>query len=342
MSHRGFGSDNHSGIIAPILEKLCEAGNDHQPSYGTDSYTQKWDQVAKKYFGEKCESHFVFNGTAANVLALSSMVSSYHSVLVAQTSHLNVDECGAPEKFIGCKLINVPSADGKINLNDLSPYLIRKGDQHFSQVKAISITQPTEYGTVYSLQELRSLKEWAQTHRLRLHMDGSRLFNAACSLNCTLQEMVEGFDVVSLGGTKNGLIFGEAVLFLNPELAQDFKFKRKQAMQLPSKTRFIAAQFLALFDNDLWLQTAQHVNGLAQRLAQGLSQIPGVKVTQKVQANAVFVQFAKDDIAPLREQAFFYIWNEKTFEARLMMSFDNQVEDVDSFLDKVKSLRGLS
>ena len=343
---KGFGSDNHSGALPEVLQSLQAANVDHAPSYGTDDWTEKCEAVFRREFGESAQTYFVFNGTAANVLCLHSLVQSYESVLITSVAHVTVDECGAPEKFIGCKLISVPSRDGKLRVSDLDAYLIRRGDQHFSQVRAISITQPTEYGTIYSRKELAQLRTFAKKHGLFLHMDGSRLFNAVAALGCSLREMTEGFDAISVGGTKNGLVFGEAVVFLNPKLAENFKFKRKQAMQLPSKSRFIAAQFLALFEvtggEPLWRRTSEHVNAMAQRLSDGLRAIKSVQVTQAVEANAVFAIFPKTWISKLRESYFFYVWDEKTFESRLMMSFDTHANDIDGFLKLIKECEAAS
>ncbi len=336
-----FGSDNHSGVHPLILESLARANQGHAAAYGTDDYTQEVIQKLKKQFSKDAEIHFVFNGTAANVLSLSCFANSYHAVLTASTAHLWVDECGAPEKIIGCKLICVPSPDGKLKAKDLTDYLIRKGDQHASQIAGISITQPTEYGTVYSLEELEELHQFASKNALYLHMDGSRLVNAAIHLGVSLSEMTKHVDVLSLGGTKNGLLFGEAVVILNKSLAKDFKFKRKQFMQLASKTRFIAAQFDAWLGTDLWREISQHSLAMAQKLRQTLSLIPEVQITQATQSNAVFAIFPKEIVHELKKHHFFYIWNEKTFEARLMTSFDSREEDIQLFGQKIKELLSL-
>jgi threonine aldolase len=342
---RGFGSDNHSGAHPKILEAVVRANLGHAPSYGTDEYSEQALQVLRGHFGAGTEAHFVFNGTAANVLALSACVKSHHSVLASVHSHLLNDECGAPEKSLGCKVIPVPSTDAKLTVESLKPFVIRRGDQHFSQVRAISITQPTELGTIYTLDEIRAISAFAKKERLLLHMDGARLVNAAAALNCTLKEMTTdcGVDMVSLGGTKNGLLFGEAVVFLNKALAnddtgRDFKFVRKQLMQLPSKTRFIAAQFVEFLGTELWLKNAKHANDMAQRLSRGLQDSPYANVTQKTQANGVFVILPKALVSKLKQEAFFYVWDEATFECRLMTSWDTEPSDIDRFLAKLKEL----
>lgn len=339
QSKFGFGSDNHSGALPEVLDAIQRCNTGHLPSYGTDELTRSAEKlILKSLGGPQGEVHFVFNGTAANVLSLDCLVESHHSVLVADSSHLYVDECAAPEKLIGCKLIPVKTSDGKLSPETLKPLIIRRGDQHFAQVKAISITQPTELGTVYSLQELRALKEFAKQNGLFVHVDGARFFNAAVSLNCSLQELSSGVDVLSLGGTKNGLVFGEAVVILNPAVAQDFKYRRKQFMQLPSKTRFIAAQFEALFTNELWKKTATHVTKLAKDLEAGLRDYPFVKITQPVQSNAVFAILPKQLISELRENYFFYVWDEHTFEVRLMMTFDTTKEHLSNFVKAIDEL----
>ncbi len=335
----GFGSDNHSGALPEVIAALSKCNVGHQPSYGTDEITRAAEKLILAKLGStKGEVHFVFNGTAANVLALDCLVESHHSVLVADSSHLYVDECAAPEKHIGCKLIPVPTVEGKLTPQLLKPFVIRRGDQHFAQVKAISITQPTELGTVYSLEELAELKKFASENKLQLHLDGARLFNAAASLSCTLKDLVEGFDVVALGGTKNGLVFGEAVVILNSELSKDFKYRRKQAMQLPSKTRFIAAQFQALFENDLWSKTAKHVNQIAKDLESKLKTLHYVKITRPTQANAVFAILPREIIKELREKFFFYVWDEHTFEVRLMTTFDTTAEHISGFVAEIERL----
>ncbi len=336
----GFGSDNHSGVHPDILAALSSASSGHAPSYGTDEVSARAAQTFEREFGPGTEAHFVFNGTAANVLALESCLKPFQSVFCSEHSHIHVDECGAPERFTGAKLVPLPSRDGKIRVEDARARLVRRGDQHHSQPGAISITQPTELGTVYGLDEIRDIAAFAKTNGLRLHMDGARLVNAAASLGVSLRELTRdtGVDVLSLGGTKNGLMFGEAVVFFRPELARDFKFRRKQAMQLPSKTRFIAAQFEAWLGTGLWKRTAERSNRMAERLAAGLAARDFVRLTQTRQANAVFVRIPKAWVARLREAYFFYVWNERTFECRLMTTFDTNEEAVDGFLRALDEL----
>lgn len=334
---RGFGSDNHAAIHPKILDALSVANVGHAPAYGTDEWSQQTQKDFQQHFGEQAEAFFVFNGTAANALSVSSVCRSYNSVLCADISHMNVDECAAPEFFSGGKLVLVPSKDGKISVGDLNSFLVRRGDQHHSQIKMLSLTQPTELGTVYSLAELKALISWAKQYQLLVHIDGARLANACVHLNCTFREMTTdlGVDIVSFGGTKNGLMGAEAVLFLNPDLANDFKFIRKQAGQLPSKSRFLAAQLSTYLKNDLWKEIAIHSKNMAVQLERGLKEL-GLSPSYPVQSNAVFVRFPKEKIKKLREDYFFYVWDENSFECRLMTSWDTTSDDIQGFLNAVK------
>lgn len=337
---RGFGSDNHSGVHPLFLAAIAEANVGHAPSYGTDNETKKSEAIIKDHFGPAAETYFVFNGTAANVLSLAALVQSHHAVLVASQAHLINDECGAPEDIVGCKMISIPTTDGKLTPELITPQLIRRGDQHASQVRMISITQSTESGTIYELDEIRALGELAKKENLYLHVDGARLVNAAAALGCTLKEMTTdcGVDVLSLGGTKNGLLFGEAVVFLKPGLCKEFRFIRKQKMQLPSKTRFISAQFNVFLGTDLWRKNALHANEMAQYLYSRLLQSKHAKLTQIPRANAVFALIPKRFVSKLRETAFFYVWNEATFECRFMTTWDTQREEIDAFVQHLEQL----
>lgn len=337
---RGFGSDNHAGVHPRILASLAEANQGHAPSYGTDEWTAKALLKFQEHFGSQAQVFFVFNGTAANVTALRALAKPYQSVFCTDVSHINVDECGAPEFLAGCKLIPLPSVDGKLTVSELEKAFVRRGDQHYSQTQILSLTQPTEVGTVYSLEELKSLIRWAQERQLKVHIDGARLANAAAALQISFKELTTdlGVDVVSFGGTKNGLMMGEAVIFLNKELARDFKYIRKQSGQLPSKSRFIACQFLSYFQNDLWRDIANHSLQMAQVLHAAVCKIPGVEVTQKPQSNAVFAKIPGAWVKPLREKYFFYVWNETTFECRWMTSWDTERSDIEGFSKALKEL----
>lgn len=337
---KGFGSDNHSGVHPNILQAVVDANPGHAPAYGTDHFTKAANEVIQSHFGKNAESHFVFNGTAANVLAIGSLVRPYHAVIASEQAHVINDECGAPERIIGCKMISIPTPDGKLTPELIRPVLRRRGDQHASQAHLITITQPTEIGTVYTIEEIKRITAFAKAEGLKVHVDGARLVNAAASLGCTLSAMTTdcGVDAVSLGGTKNALLFGEAVVFLKPGLAVDFKYLRKQQMQLPSKTRFIAAQFSAWLGTDLWLTNAQTANRMAKRLSDGLSQSKHIQLTQKTQANGVFARIPKWMVPRLRESYFFYVWDEATFECRLMTSWDTTEAEIDAFIRLVEKI----
>lgn len=337
---RGFGSDNHSATHPEILQAFIEAQKDHAPSYGTDDYSEQAQQLFKKHFGPQCEAYFVFNGTAANVLSLKVLTKSYQSVFCSDISHLHVDECGAPEVLGSFKLWPLASKNGKMNLEDLKKNLIRRGDQHFSQFRVVSLTQPTEYGTTYSLQELKEISQWAHSEGLKVHIDGARLCNAVRSLQTDFKQMITdlNIDAVSFGGTKNGFAFGEAVLIFNSELKEDMKYYRKQLTQLPSKTRFIAAQFKKYLENNLWQKIADHSLSQAQLLRKLLSEIPQIEITQPTQSNVVFAKIPPALVKELRKSYFFYVWDEKTFECRLMTSWDTQEEEIYGLIKKVKEL----
>jgi len=336
---RGFGSDNHSGVHPQIMAALTQVNVDHEPSYGTDSVSEKAIQLFRQHFGSQAEVFFVFNGTGSNISALKAMTQSYNSVLCSDVSHMNVDEVGGPETS-ACKLIPLKSTLGKISIEEAKKHCIRRGDQHFAQVKAISLTQPTELGTCYSLEEIKAFCDWAHSEGLLVHMDGARIANAVTRLNTSFKEMTTdlGVDVVSFGGTKNGLMMGEAVVFLKPELAQNFKYIRKQLTQLPSKTRFISAQFIAYFENDLWKKIAQHSLQKAQELEALVKDIPSVKITAPVESNVVFATIPAKWVKELRKQFFFYVWDESTFECRWMTSWDTHTNDITGFAEALKQL----
>ncbi len=338
---RGFASDNNSGVHPDILKAIENANVQHAIAYGGDPFTQKAEEKFKKIFGTESSVYFVFLGTAANVLSLKALTNSFNSVICAETAHIQVDECGAPEKFTGCKLIPIATNDGKITPDQVSQHLHGFGFEHHSQPKVISITQSTELGTIYSTSEIKALADLAHKHNMYLHVDGARIANACASLGISIQEMIvnTGVDVISFGGTKNGLMFGEAVVFLKKGLDENFKYYRKQAMQLASKMRFVSAQFLAYFENDLWLKNARHSNEMAQLLAKEVAQLPYVTITQTVCANGVFAIIPKEIIPQLQEKYFFYVWNEFTSEVRWMTSWDTQPEDIHGFVDLLKSFR---
>ncbi len=327
---RGFASDNNAGVHPLVWNALRSADRGHAVAYGGDAYTETAVRLFRERFGERAQAFFVFGGTGANVSALAAITRPFQAVVCAESAHINVDECGAPERFTGCKLIDLPTPDGKLRPEQVEPLLAQLGDQHHVQPRVISVSQATELGTVYTAGELKRLAGFAHERGMLLHLDGARLANAAAHLNVSLQELTAdaGVDVLSFGGTKNGMMYGEAVVFFDPRLAEEFKFIRKQFAQLPTKMRFVAAQFTALLGEDLWRRTAEHANRMAQVLAEELRTIPQAHITQPVESNAVFTLLPRDAVARMRERYFFYVWNEQTSEVRLMCSFDTTDEDV--------------
>jgi len=327
---KGFASDNNSGVHPRILEAIEKANRGHFVAYGADPFTEAALGRFREAFGCSAEAYFVFTGTGANVLGLKAVCSSHESVLCSAVSHLNSDECGAPEHFVGVKLIPVRTEDGKLFPELLEPLLRGRGDGHHSQPRAVSVTQPTELGTVYGIDELSALSAFARRNGLLLHMDGARLANAAAHLGCGLKELTAdaGVDVLSFGGTKNGMMIGEAVVFFDPGLARSFKYIRKQGMQLASKMRFISAQFEAYLRDGLWLENARHANAMASLLAEELGKIPGCAVTQKVQANGVFLSMPRRCVEELRKRFFFYVIDEEKPVVRLMTSFDTGEDEI--------------
>lgn len=336
---RGFGSDNFSGVLPEVFKALEEAAYGHQHSYGEDEYSAKAIADFKAVFGENIEVFFVYNGTGANILSLSAFTRSYHAIICAETAHINVDECGAIEKQSGSKLLTVPTFDGKLNIGLIKNHMHGFGDQHHAQPKIISLTQCTELGTVYSREELKEICDYAHAHNIYVHMDGARLSNAIDYLGCSPKEITAdvGIDVLSFGGTKNGMMFGEAVIFFNTATATEIPFIRKQLMQLHSKTRFIAAQFSAVLKDNLWLKTASHANRMAQKLANEATKIPGIRITQEVQGNEIFAIIPRDKIQVLQEKCFFYVWDENASEVRWVCSFDTTESDIIEFVNLLRA-----
>lgn len=340
MVKKTFASDNYSGVHPDIMRALLQANAGHAASYGTDEYTSAAVEKFRQLFGSDIEVFFVYNGTGANVMGLQLLTRSFHSILCAELAHINVDESTAPEKFLGCRLIPVPALDGKMTAEAIEERIIRVGDQHHPQPKVISLSQSTEYGTVYSIAELKRIGAVANKHNLFFHMDGSRISNAAVSLNQDFVTFTRdvGVDVLSFGGTKNGMMFGEAVVIFNPKLATEMQFIRKQGMQLHSKMRFMGAQFSALLSDELWKKTAQHSNMMARLLESELQQFKDITITKPVDANVVFAIIPQHIVAPLQEQAFFYVWNERINEVRLMCSWDTTGEEIKNFAKRIREL----
>ena len=341
---KGFASDNNSGVHPEILKAISSVNIGHTHAYGNDNYTELAIQKFKEHFGENIDVYFVFTGTAANVLSYKTITNSFNSIICSEDAHTNIHECASPENYTGCKLLTIPTKDGKINVEQIKKYMRGVDDEHFAQPKVISITQSTEFGTVYALEEIKSISDFAHNHNMLLFMDGARLANAAVSLDVTLKEMTNdvGVDVLSFGGTKYGALCAESIVFFNrdKELSSNFKYIRKQGMQLFSKMRFISIQFDALFTNDLWKKNAKHSNDMASLLAKEIEKISQIKITQKVEANSIFAMIPSKYIRILQEEFYFYIWNEgkKESEVRLVMSFDITKEDVMNFVDLLKRI----
>lgn len=335
---RSFASDNNAGVHPKILRAVERANRGHVVAYGDDPYTEAAVAKFREQLGKEIDVYFVFSGTGANVLGLKAITEPYHAIICAETAHINVDECGAPERFTGCKLLLVPTTDGKLRPEQIQPLLHGIGVEHHVQPRVISISQSTEMGTVYAPAEIRALADFAHQHNLLLHVDGARIANAAAGLKVSLREITTdaGVDILSFGGTKNGMMYGEAVVLFNSNRTPEFKYLRKQGSHLASKMRFISAQFDALLSNDLWKKNAAHANRMAKLLAKGLAQIPGVELTQKVEANGVFAIVPSQYVPALQKQSFFYVWNEKISEVRLMTSFDTTEDDIKDFLALVR------
>nr|WP_321451915.1 low specificity L-threonine aldolase [uncultured Carboxylicivirga sp.] len=339
MKHiRGFASDNNASVHPKIMEALVKANQGHAVGYGGDEITERTQKLFKKVFGDEVETFFVYNGTGANVVSIQAMTQSYNAVVCARTAHINVDECGAPEKISGCKLLPIETDNGKITVDQIKQYMHGFGFEHHAQPKLISITQVTELGTLYSIDEIKAIADYVHSLGLYLHMDGARLSNAAAALGCTLADTTfnAGVDVLSFGGTKNGLMYGEAVVFANAKLAENVKYIRKQSMQLHSKMRYTAAQFEAMLTDELWRECALHANKMAMKLEAGIKQLKNVQLTQAVDSNGIFAIVPEEAITKLQQEYFFYMWDENCSEVRWMTSFDTQEEDIDGFLELLK------
>lgn len=338
MTKRSFASDNNAGIHPEMIEAIKAANDGHVIAYGDDPFTARAVKLFQKHFGRNIEVFFVYGGTGANVLGLKAITKSHQAIVCAETAHVNVDECGAPENVTGCKLIALPTPDGKLRIDQIKPLLHAFGNEHHVQPRVISVSQATEMGTVYTTKELKTLASFARDNGMLLHVDGARIANAAVSLNTTLKDITAGagVDVLSFGGTKNGMMYGEAVIFFDKALATDFKYIRKQGTHLPSKMRFISAQFEALLSNDLWKRSATHGNRMAQTLANELAKVPQISLTQAVESNGVFATVPRKYIPQLQKHYFFYVWNEEISEVRLMASFDTAEEDIQAFIEVVR------
>jgi threonine aldolase len=331
---RGFASDNAATIHPRVLAAIAAANTGHAFGYGHDEYSAAVERRIAETLGA-ARAFLVFNGTGANVLCLRAVCRPWEAAICAQTAHLNVDEGGAPEAIAGVKLLSVSTADGKLTPELVEPLIARLGDEHAVQPRVISISQCTELGTLYAPAELAALATLAHRHGLLLHVDGARLANAAAALGGSLAEACAGADLVSFGATKNGALAAEAVVVGDGALAASLPYLRKQSLQLASKMRFLAAQFDALLQDELWRQAAAHANEMAARLAGAVGELPGVQITHPVQANAVFAVLPSEAIAALQRRFDFYIWDERRSEVRWMCSHDTTAQDIDAFVTGV-------
>ncbi|MDA3780137.1 MAG: low specificity L-threonine aldolase [Bacteroidales bacterium] len=339
MNKRGFASDNNSGVHPEIMKAINNVNTGHTIAYGDDIYTERAIKKVKEHFGDDVEVFFVFIGTAANVLGLHAATRSWNSVICAETAHINEDECGAPEKYNGFKLLTVETTNGKLTVDAIKKHMKGFDFEHHSQPKIISITQVTELGTVYSAPEIKAIADYAHKNNMYLHMDGARIANAAVSLNMEFKEFTAnaGVDILSFGGTKNGLMYGEAIIFINKKLGENFKYIRKQGMQLASKMRYISAQFERYLSKNLWYENAKHANDMAQLLVSKLQDIQEIKIIQNVEANGIFAIVPKKIIPELKKEYFFYDWDQANSVVRWMTSFDTNKNEIIEFTNLIKS-----
>ncbi len=339
---KSFGSDNHAGAHEAVLRMMARANTGDAVAYGLDPWTERATAGIRALFGARGRVCFVFTGTAANVLGISLLLRPFEAVICAESAHLNVDECGAAERILGSKLLTVPTPDGKLTPDLIASRLGGRGDEHRAQPRAVAISQATEWGTCYTLAELREVGDFCRSEGLRLYADGARLANAAAHLGCSLADLGAPVDVLSFGGTKNGAIGAEAVVVMADDLAGDLPFQRKQQMQLASKMRYVAAQFLGLLEDQVWLHNASNANRMARRLAAAISDVPGVTLWQAVESNAVFVSLDPAHIRLLRQESHFEVWDDAAHVVRWMTAFDTTEADVDAFAARVRAVLAAS
>lgn len=335
---RSFASDNNSGVHPLVMKALAEANDNHAVGYGDDPWTQKAIAKVKALFARESDAYLVFNGTGSNTMALQLLTRPYHIIFCAETAHISVDECGAPGKATGCFMRTITTPDGKLTPELLQPYMINFGVEHHSQPGAIYISQSTELGTVYTPDELRRLRDFADRYGLKIHIDGARIANAAEALGITLDEAAFGADTLTLGGTKNGLMGAECVVVFDEAARREAAYARKQSCQLASKMRFLAAQMDAYLTDQLWLECARNANRLARRLRDALLQLPYVQFTQKPETNQLFLIIPREKADRLHERYYFYFWNEAISEIRLVTSFDTTEQDIDDLIAFMHSL----
>lgn len=339
---RSFASDNNSGVHPFVMEAVIKANEDHAIGYGDDPWTSAAVAKIKSIFGEEASPFFVFNGTGANSVALQAVTRPFNSILCAETAHINVDECGAPARMTGCAVVTIPTTDGKLTPELIKPRLHNFGVCHHSQPKAVYISQVSELGTVYTVEEVKAIADLLHAHNMYLHMDGARLANACAYLNCSMKQVTvdAGVDILSFGGTKNGMMMGEAVVYFRPEITENLPYYRKQSAQLASKLRYLSAQFIPYLENNLWLENAMKANISAAKLAEALKQYPQIQFTQKVETNQIFFTIPAEPLKKLQDRYFFYMWNEENNEARLVTSWDTTGEDIAQFEQDLKEIMG--
>ena len=335
---RSFASDNNSGVHPLVMEAIAKANDNHAVGYGDDPWTAAATDKIRAVFGPSADPFFVFNGTGANSVALQAVTRPFNGILCATTAHIYVDECGAPARMTGCAVTPIPTPDGKLTPELIRPYLCNFGVCHHSQPKAVYISQVSELGTVYTIEEVRALADLLHAYHMYLHMDGARLANACAHLNCTMKQVTvdAGVDILSFGGTKNGMMMGESVISFRPEISENLAFYRKQSAQLASKLRYLSAQFIPYLTDNLWLENALRANISAEKLADVLRQYPEIHFTQAVESNQLFFTIPEKPLKKLQEKYFFYMWNEANREARLVTSWDTSGEDIARFEQDLK------
>lgn len=333
-------SDNNSGVHPKILEAIYECNVGHEPSYGDDKYTSKAIELIKETFGKDVDVYFALTGTAANVIGLSGLLKPFEAVVAPDTAHINEDECGALERFAGTKILYVPNRNGKLHIDDIKEFLHSKGDEHQVQPKVISISQITELGTIYTIDEIRELADFAHANDMLLHVDGARISNAAVALDSSFKEMITdtGVDLLSFGGTKNGMMMGDAIVSFNKEISKNFKYIRKQGMQLVSKMRFISAQFIPYLEDEIWRDNAANSNNMCKYLSDELGKISNIKIINEDQGNILFIKIPKEWNEPLLKEFPIYVTDEENNIIRLVTSFDSTKKDINDFINCIKRI----
>lgn len=337
---RSFASDNNSGVHPLVLEAVIKANDNHAVGYGDDPWTEAATAKIKEVFGDEASPFFVFNGTGANSVALQAVTRPFNSILCAETAHINVDECGAPARMTGCAVVPIATRDGKLTPELIRPHLHNFGFCHHSQPKVVYISQVSELGTVYTIEEVKAIADLLHSYNMYLHMDGARLANACVYLNCSMKEVTvdAGVDILSFGGTKNGMMMGEAVVSFHPEITENLQYYRKQSAQLASKLRYLSCQFIPYLENNLWQENARKANRMALKLVDVLKQYPQIKFTQKIESNQIFFTIPAGQRKKLQEKYFFYMWNEGADEARLVTSWDTSDEDIAAIEQTLKEI----